>query len=90
MNDNQLIEIIELLYPFFLEKLKKEGFFKNCVKAKMATVCVDSKGNIKAQMPYDTVSFDFVNNTGKELKDGDTICIFYWIDLKNAVAVLKI
>ena len=98
MNNKELEEFVETLYPFFVKKLKNDGFFKNNVKRKNATVIsveTDENGssigqNIIVQLPYDTVSFTAINETGKELTANDLICIEYCIDLKNAVAVYKV
>lgn len=90
MSDAKLFDLIEILYPYFLKRLTKEGFFKNCVKAKMATVVSSENGKTKVKFPYDTNIFEVRDETGVILKAGDNVCIFYWIDLKNAVAVFKI
>ena len=93
MSDKEMKDFVEALYPFFLEKIKKDGFFKNCVKAKNATVISERStvgSDVEIQLPYDKTSFIARNETGVELVKGDNVCIVYWIDLKNAVAFLKV
>lgn len=90
MKDKEMREFVESLYPYFLEKFKEDGFFKNCVKAKNATVVAIEGNNLKVQFPYDITPFTVRNETGvADLKIGDNVCIIYWIDLKNAVAMFK-
>ena len=92
MNNKEIQEFVDMLYPFFLEKMKKDGAFKNNVKMKNATV-VSSAGieeDVEVRLPYDTASFSVRNETGKTLSQGDLVCIMYWIDLKNAVAMFKV
>ena len=92
MNNKEIQEFVDMLYPFFLEKMKKDGAFKNNVKMKNAIVVEDAnaEGNVKVRLPYDTTSFFVRNETGKVLKQKDLVCIMYWIDLKNAVAMFKV
>ena len=92
MNNKQIEEFVDILYPFFLRKMREDGYFKNNVKMKNATV-VKSAGieeSVEVTLPYDSTSFFVRNETGKELNPGDLICIMYWIDLKNAVAMFKV
>ena len=97
MNSKQIKEFVETLYPFFLEKMKNDGYFKNNVKMKNATVVSsldDGKTNINqsvdVRLPYEKESFSIINKTGENLKYGDLVCLMYWIDLKNAVAIFKV
>ena len=92
MNNKEIEEFVDMLYPFFLKKMRNDGYFKNNVKMKNATV-VSSGGaeeDVEVRLPYDTTSFFVRNETGKNLKQGDLVCIMYWIDLKNAVAMFKV
>lgn len=92
MNNKQIEEFVDMLYPFFLEKMKKDGYFKNNVKMKNATVVSPAgiEENVEVRLPYDTTSFFIRNETGKTLTEGDLVCIMYWVDLKNAVAMFKV
>lgn len=98
--ESVVLSIMELICPYVLKKIKQDDFFKNCLRMKMATVAnvpTDSEGNLVSNiskhvdiiLPYDTVSFAALNNTGVELAVGDTICFMYWIDLKNSVIMIK-
>lgn len=96
MDNRQLEEFVELLYPFFLEKLKEDGVIKNNVKIKNATVVstladgeTNIDKNIRVKLPYDSTSFSVVNKTGIDLNYNDLISLMYWVDLKNAVAIFK-
>ena len=92
MNNKEIEEFVDILYPFFLKKMRKDGCFKNNVKMKNATV-VKSAGiekDVEVRLPYDSTSFFVRNETGKVLNQGDLVCLMYWIDLKNAVAIFKV
>ena len=92
MNNKQIEELVNILYPFFLKKMSEDGYFKNNVKMKNATVVKPANiGDVvEVRLPYDTTSFFVRNETGKALKQRDLVCIMYWIDLKNAVAMFKV
>lgn len=93
MNNKEIQEFVDMLYPFFLEKMKKDGCFKNNVKIKNATVVsikAEIEEDVEVRLPYDTTSFFVRNETGKKLVQGDLVCIMYWVDLKNAVAIFKV
>lgn len=92
MNNKQVEEFVDILYPFFLEKMKEDGYLKNNVKMKNATVVNEAtaEGDVKVRLPYDSTSFSVRNETGKTLSVGDLVCVMYWIDLKNAVAIFKV
>ena len=92
MTSREIEEFVDILYPFFLKKMRNDGYFKNNVKMKNATVVQDANIDdvVEVRLPYDTTSFFVRNETGKPLKGGDLVCIMYWIDLKNAVAMFKV
>lgn len=88
MNSKEMKEFVELLYPFVLKKIKEDQSFKNVVKMKNAIVekDADQTGIVEVKFPYDTTSFTAINKTGESLTKGQTVCIEYWVDLKNAIA----
>lgn len=92
MTNKEIEEFVDILYPFFLKKLGNDGYFKNNVKMKNATVVksADVGVDVEVKLPYDKVSLIVRNETGKTLNQGDLVCILYWIDLKNAVAIFKV
>lgn len=93
MTNKEIEEFVDILYPFFLKKMRTDGYFKNNVKMKNATVISKSAGaeeDVEVRLPYDATSFFVRNETGKLLNQGDLVCIMYWIDLKNAVAMFKV
>ena len=92
MTNKQIEEFVDILYPFFLKKMREDGYLKNNVKMKNAIVVEDAnaEGDVKVRLPYDATSFFVRNETGKVLKQKDLVCIMYWIDLKNAVAMFKV
>lgn len=96
MNNEDIEKFVEILYDYFLKRLKSDGLLMNCVKRKNASVksVPESDSNIGLNvdllLPYDEKSFQARNETGAELSVGDLVCIEYSIDLKNAVIVYKI
>lgn len=93
MTNKEIEEFVDILYPFFLKKMRNDGYFKNNVKMKNATVVSKSANieeDVEVRLPYDATSFFVRNETGKTLSQGDLVCIMYWIDLKNAVAMFKV
>lgn len=92
MTNKEIQEFVDILYPFFLKKMREDGYLKNNVKMKNATVVntADIEEDVEVRLPYDTTSFFVRNETGKTLNQGDLVCIMYWIDLKNAVAMFKV
>ena len=72
--------------------MRDDGYFKNNVKMKNATVVSSAgvEGDVEVRLPYDTTSFLVRNETGKPLSQGDLVCVMYWVDLKNAVAMFKV
>ena len=92
MTNKEIQEFVDILYPFFLKKMREDGYLKNNVKMKNATVVKSAniEEDVEVRLPYDTTSFFVRNETGKALNQGDLVCIMYWIDLKNAVAMFKV
>lgn len=92
MNNKEIEEFVDILYPFFLKKLRNDGYFKNNVRMKNATVvgAASIEEDVEVRLPYDTTSFFVRNETGKTLNQGDLVCVMYWVDLKNAVAIFKV
>lgn len=98
MNTKEMEELVELLVPYVIKKIKEDNQFKSYTRTKNATVysiTTDDNGstinqNISVIFPYDTVSFSAKNKTGEELAVGDLVCIEYWVDLKNAVVKYKV
>jgi DUF2075 family protein len=89
MTNKEIENFVDILYPFLLAKMRDDGYLKNNVKMKNATVVNSSTigEDVEVRFPYDTTSFFVRNETGKNLNQGDLVCIMYWIDLKNAVAI---
>lgn len=93
MTNREIEAFVDILYPFFLKKMRDDGYFRNNAKMKNATVVselADIEEDVEVRLPYDTSSFFVRNETGKQLIKGDLVCIMYWIDLKNAVAMFKV
>lgn len=92
MTNKEIENFVDILYPFLLAKMRDDGYLKNNVKMKNATVVKDAGigENVEVRFPYDRKSFFVRNETGQELKQGNLVCIMYWIDLKNAVAMFKV
>lgn len=106
MNDKELAELIDLLYPHFVKKLKEDNAFKSCIKSLNATVSwvdtttvkVDDKDvrvsnigqTVKIRFPYDQKDVEIINKSTSELSVGDLVCVHYYIDLKNAYVAYKV
>ena len=106
MNDKELAELMDLLYPYFVKKMKADSTFKNCVKSTNATVTwvdtttatvdgatqrVSNIGKtIRVKFPYDKTEISVLNKSTSELNVGDLVCIHYHIDLKNAYVAYKV
>lgn len=97
MNDKELAELIELLYPYFIKKMKTDSNFKNCIKSTNATVTyVDTSldtnigAEVSIKFPYDSTAISVVNKSTSELAVGDLVCVHYYIDLKNAYVAYKV
>lgn len=97
MGDKEISELIDLLYPHFLKRLKSESIYKNCIKSKNATVndlgsagtgAVGTKVGVK--FPYDPTVITVINKSTTPVKEGDLVCLHYCIDLKNAYIAYKV
>ena len=106
MNDKEIAELVELLYPYFIKKIKEDKDFKNCIKSTNATVTwvdpltenIDGKDvqvsnvgkNVNIKFPYDTAELSVLNKSTSELAVGDLVCVHYYIDFKNAYVAYKV
>ena len=102
MNDKELSELMDLLYPYFIKKLKADGIFKNCIKSTNAMITwvdttttnnvrVSNIGKtVKVKFPYDSTEIEVINKSTSELDVGNLVCIHYHVDLKNAYVAYKV
>lgn len=97
MSEKEISELIDLLYPHFLKKLKSENAFKNCIKSTNATVsnlgeagANNIEKEVAVKFPYDTTEVFMKNKTGYDVKVDDLVCVHYYIDLKNAYIAYKV
>ena len=97
MSDKELAELMDLLYPYFVKKMKADSTFKNCIKSTNATVVdVDTSlstnigAEVTVRFPYDDTGISVINKSTSELAVGDLVCIHYYIDLKNAYVAYKV
>ena len=93
MNDKELAELMDLLYPYFAKKLKADSTFKNCIKSTNATVISENSSpgsDVDVKFPYDTTTITVKNKSTSDLVKGDLVCIHYHIDLKNAYVAYKV
>lgn len=93
MGEKEISELIDLLYPHFLKKLKSDNVFKNCIKSTNATVVSESSSpgtNVDIKFPYDATSITVVNKSTSDLVKGDLVCVHYYVDLKNAYVAYKV
>ena len=97
MNDRELAELMDLLYPYFIKKMKADGAFKNCIRSTNATVTwVDTSTtqnvgkSVNIKFPYDNTEITVMNKSTSNLLVGDLVCVHYYIDLKNAYVAYKV
>ena len=97
MSEKEISELIDLLYPHFLKKLKSENAFKNCIKSTNATVSSlgeagtsNIEKEVAVKFPYDSAEVFMKNKTGYDVKVDDLVCVHYYIDLKNAYIAYKV
>lgn len=97
MNDKELAEFVDLLYPYFIKKMKADSTFKNCIKstnAKVTWVDTSQVSNIgkkvKIKFPYDKEEIEVINKSTSELTAGNLVCVHYYVDLKNAYVAYKV
>lgn len=90
MNDRELAKLMDLLYPYFIKKMKADGAFKNCIRSVNATVTGVSGNNVKIKFPYDETEVSVKNKSTSSLSVGDLVCVHYYIDLKNAYIAYKV
>lgn len=97
MNDKELAELMDLLYPYFVKKIKADSAFKNCIKSTNATVTgvntsLDTNigAEVTVKFPYDNTGVSVINKSTSELAVGDLVCVHYYIDLKNAYVAYKV
>lgn len=97
MNDKEISELMDLLYPYFVKKMKEDNTFKNCIKSTNATVSwvnTEVTNNIgtmvKVKFPYDSTEIEIPNKSASSLSVGDLVCVHYYIDLKNAYVAYKV
>ena len=96
MDDKELQELMDLLYPYFIKKMKSDGTLKNYIKSVNASVTwVDTETTtinkmVKVKLPYDLVELEVINKSSSELAVDDLVCLQYNIDLKNAYVAYKV
>lgn len=93
MNDKELAEFVDLLYPHFVKKMKADSAFKNCIKSTNATVVSESSSpgsDVDIKFPYDTTIVTVKNKSTSNLAKGNLVCVHYYIDLKNAYVAYKV
>ena len=97
MSDKELSDLMDLLYPYFVKKIKSDNTFKNCIRSMNATVVwVDDTlasnigAEVKIRLPYDTTDISVINKSTSNLAKDDLVCVHYYIDLKNAYIAYKV
>ena len=97
MSEKEISELIDLLDPHFLKRLKSESLFKSCIKNTNATVSslgeagTDNVGKeVAVKFPYDSTEIYMKNKSADNVEIGDLVCVHYCIDLKNAYIAYKV
>lgn len=93
MDDKELSELMDLLYPYLVKKMKSDSTFKNCIKSRNATVVSESSApgsDVDIKFPYDKTTITVKNKSTSNLAKGNLVCVHYYIDLKNAYVAYKV
>ena len=94
MNEQDLIDLVETLYPYIINKYKKEQDYNSLAKITVGTALAapTDQGFIKVKInPYDTDDkFLFLKSrTSDSIIANDSILILYWGDIKNGIVILR-
>lgn len=90
MNEKDILDLIELLYPYFIKKYKEDNSFKQTAQLVNATfISYGGKGAEIKINPYDTETIYALLGTTETLKNGDSVLVMYNESLKNARIIAK-
>jgi hypothetical protein len=96
VNERELEELVEILYPFIEKRLNSSSGQKNVSRVRNASVVsIPETGttlfkNIELKLLGDTETFTAKNQSGEELVEGDLVSFLSWIDLKNSIILSKV
>lgn len=91
MSEKDALDLIELLYPYFIKKYKEDTSFKQTAQVINATV-VSQYNNKKAEVkinPYDTTTIQVKVGISENLQPGDSVLVMFNESLKNARIIAK-
>lgn len=95
MNDEQMLEFIEQLYPYFIKKYKQDNSFTQTaqmVDAKVMSISKINKNKAVVKVnPYDDDEDTIIVpiKTTDPIQDGDSVRLLFKESLKDAVIIMK-
>lgn len=90
MTEQDALDLMEMLYPYFIKKYKEDNSFKNTAQIVNATYISSGGKGAKVQInPYDTEYIYATVNTTETLNAGDSVLVMYSDSLKNARIIAK-
>ena len=93
MNDEQMLEFIEQLYPYFIKKYKQDNSFTQTaqmVDAKVMSISEINKNKAVVKVnPYDTDTIIVPIKTTDSIQEGDSVRLLFKESLKDAVIIMK-
>lgn len=91
MSEKEIKNMVDLLTPYILNKMKDEYTFKNIVKA--TTGSIVSADNVNktcvVKRPFDDIELTVPIQTYEELTTGDEVILLYWESFSNLVVFKK-
>lgn len=93
MNDEQMLEFIEQLYPYFIKKYKQDNSFTQTaqmVDAKVISISPVNKSKAIVKVnPYDEDTIIVPIKTTDSIQAGDSVRLLFKESLKDAVIIMK-
>lgn len=98
ISEKDALDLMEILYPYFIKKYKEDNSFKHTAMIVNGTAAENShnEGTKKTKVlvkinPYDTDTISITNNTNDSFVIGNSLQILYYDSLKTAkiIAVNK-
>lgn len=90
LKEQDAIDLMELLYPYFIKKYKEDNSFKNTAQIVNATYIAPGGQGAKVKInPYDKEYIYATVNISDTLNEGDSVVVMYSDSLKNARIIAK-
>lgn len=90
MTEKDAMDLIEILYPYFIKKYKEDNSYKSTAMVTNAIVkSVDNGVAVIQVNPYDKTNINAVINSGLSIDANDSVLVMYYDSLKNARIIAK-